>query len=317
MNKTKYKLDNFYTLDLGITKMIPTTYQELKQMWDETLRRSEAEIQTYSDLIMIKVVYSIFSLHQEKKHKREDKKGVRLAGWHIHTMIYANGQGKAQEIGEYLRAVWCKVANGNKEIKERLKLAKQIAGKYKAKDPLRVATKDYQLLQPCYDAGKFAYMLWQTMYEEFHYWDAEGKQRYFSEMLRRAKKVMDKTPSWGEWADNVKIAMANIPRTDNTHKLADLVSRVIHDTKYKDTTLKELASKIKAIPDIQTDGEWQKVHDRLVKNLETESVQALLGECDGHTLEELKNVKPLLGVVGDNTGQIEFYADTIIVKYKQ
>lgn len=258
---------------------------------------------------MIKLVYSIFSLHKEKVNEGEDKKGVRLAGWHIHAMIYADGQGKAEEIGEYLRGKWCKVANGNKEIKERLKWIKQITGTYKTNNPLWVAMESYQRLQSCYDRGKFAYILWQSMYDEFHYWDAKGKKRYFSEMLRRAKKVMKKTPSWGEWADNVRVSMACIPWSENPYRLADWASRVIHDAKCNDTTLKELESKIKAIPDIQTDEEWQKVHDRLVKNLENTSIQKLLGRCDGHTLEELKNAEPLLGVVGDNTGTIEAYRD--------
>lgn len=305
MNRTKYKTDNFYTLDLGITKTIPVTYLELKQLWDETWEQSKPEINTYSKLIMIKVIYSIASLHLEKKHKGEDKKGVRLAGWHIHTMIYADEPDKAKDVGEYLRTTWCRIANGNKLLKERLKRIKQASGGYKLNDPLWIATKDCQTLQPCYDAGKFAYMIWQLMYEEFCYCDAKGKKRYFSEMIRRAKKVMKKTSSWGEWADNVRGVLACIPLSNNPYRFADWCSRIIHDEKFHDTTLEELESKIKVIPDIQTDEDWQNVYDRLVKNLENTSIQKLLGRCDGHTLEELKNAEPLLGVVGDNTGTIE------------
>lgn len=312
---------NFWTLDLNVSRYINPTYADMKALWEATLEDCRYSMETCpAKLVMVEVSYSIISLHRERKSRGENKKGVRLAPWHIHTIIYAEGFSPAL-IADTIKRSWIKVANGYKDWKDIVVAGRKRDNTYRQGCHCDVAAEKYQTSQHCYSRGKIAYMMWQAIHKDFVCWSEDGKKRNFSEVLRRmklatradiAKRTKRKKRSvisdWIEWAKNAKVALANIPAANNQlYHFADMGTRLLHDVETNDSTFQELQSKIQKIPDINTPAQWQKVYDKLVTNLETAGVQDLI--ADGYEIikAELRDTKPLLGVYG--TGTIEAYRD--------
>ena len=309
---------NFWTLDLGVSNYISPTYEDMKALWEATLEDCRPW-GCRAKLLMIEVVYSIVSLHQEKKG--EDKKGVRLAQWHIHTLIYVDGF-SPKTIAQALRGSWLKVANEREDWKEKIKEGRKKDGTWRQGCHCDVATEQYQKDGHCYNRGKVAYMMWQAIHQKTYCWENhEPAERPFAEMLRRLKLATEEDilrraqgkrnkimSYWIEWAKNVKVALANIPSDNNPYHMADRFGRILYDVANHDSTYIELQAKISKIPDIRTPAQWRKVYDKLVRNLETAGVQGLIADGYEAIKEELKDTMPLLGV-SSVEGVIEVYRD--------
>lgn len=309
---------NFWTLDLGVSNYVEPTYEDMKALWEATLEDCKPW-GCGANLLMIEVVYSIVSLHQEKKG--EDKKGVRLAQWHIHTLIYADGF-SPRTIALSLKESWVKVANKREDWKEKIKEGRKKDGTWRQGCHADVALEKYQRNGHCYSRGKVAYMIWQAIHQKTFCWENhEPSKRAFSEMLRRLKlatedDILRRTRGrkeriigyWIEWAQNAKVALANIPSDNNPYHMADRFGRILYDVANNDHTYLEIESKIAKIPDIRTPAQWRKVYDKLIKNLETAGVQGLIAEGYEAIKEELKDTRPLLGV-SSVEGTVSAYRD--------
>lgn len=311
---------NFWTLNLSISEYIKPSYEDMRELWEATLEDCRYMMETCpAKLVMIETVYSIVSLHKERQN--EDKKGVRLAPWHIHLIIYADGYSPAI-IADLIRDSWIKVVKGREDLFERAKEGKKLAGQYKQGSHTYVVYEKAQYDDKCYSRGRIAYMMWQAIHKKTYCWK-KGKltSTPFAEMLRRLKLATEEDikarpaykkkmviSDWIEWAKNVKVALANIPSDNNRlYHFADMGTRLLHDVEKQDSTFKEWQSKIQKIPDINTPAQWRKVYNKLVTNLDTAGVQDLIAEGYEIIKAELQDTKPLLGVYG--TGTIEAYRD--------
>lgn len=307
---------NFWTLDLGVSNYITPKYEDMKTLWEETL--NDSMVWTCpAKTLMIEVVYSIVSLHLESKRKNEDKKGVRLSPWHIHILVYADGY-SPEILAKALKESWVRVANKRQDWKEKVMEGKKRDGTWGQGCHSDVAIEKYQTDTNCYSRGRVAYMMWQAIHKKTYSWrNGEPKEIPLSEMLRRLRlatenEIQSRTDwkkkkiigYWIEWAQNVKVALANIPSHNNPYRMADMGARLIHDVATNDSTYSELQSKISKIPDINTPTQWGKVYDVLVKNLETAGVQGLIAEGYEAIKEELKDTKPLVGITGSIEGTI-------------
>ena len=307
---------NFWVLDLGVSNYIAPTYEDMKELWEATLEDCRPW-GCSAKLLMIEVVYSIVSLHKEKKG--EDKKGVRLAQWHIHTMIYADGF-SPKTIALALKGSWLKVANKREDWKEKIKEGRKKDGTWGQGCHCDIAREEYQRDGHCYNRGKVAYMMWQAIHQKTYCWENhEPSKRPFSEMLRRLKlateeDILKRTRGkkiigyWIEWVRNVKVALSNIPSDNNPYWGVDQLGRIVYDVANHDSTYMELQSKISKIPDFRTPAQWREVYNKLVTNLRTAGVKGLIAEGYEAIIEELKDTKPLLELsISDVT--LDVYGD--------
>ena len=307
---------NFWTLNLSLSNYVNPSYSDLKELWEETLE--DSSVKFCGELLMMEVVYSIVSLHKQQKH--ENKKGVRLANWHIHIIIYCKGC-NPRGIALALKDSWIKLANRKADWIKMVREGKQRDNTYKQGCHCYVAVKEGQYDCHCYNRGRIAYMMWQAIHRKFYAWERGKEAKYdFSEMLRRLKLATRETirkrtaykkklviADWIEWARNVKIALGNIPLKSNP-LLVDCLFRLLLDAGHNDNTLKTLGSKIQNFPDIKTAAQWQSVYDKLVKNLHTMGVQGLIEDGYEAIKKELENPKPLLGI-HDTTGGVFVLVD--------
>lgn len=310
---------DFWKLDLTLSDYVEPSLKDMEVMWKTALEDCMPWPRAAKTLVL-EVVYSIISLHKEKRS--ENKKGVRLSQWHIHVLIYADGY-DASIIASALKTSWLKVVNNRSDWLEKVKAGKKKDGTWKQGCHTIVASESAQKDGYCYDRGRVAYMMWQALKKHTYAWH-NGKETKipFSEVLRRLKlATREKTQKrserqksqvagyWIEWARNVKVALSNIPSDVNPYRMADLFARVIHDAKTGDKSLSDLRSKITKIPDINTPAQWKKVYTQLVRNLGNKGVRGLIGDDYRAILDELNDTKPLLGDIGNVTGTIHFYAD--------
>ena len=98
---------DFWKLDLTLSDYVEPSLKDLEVMWKKALEDCMPWPRAAKTLVL-EVVYSIISLHKEKRS--ENKRGVRLSQWHIHVLIYADGY-DASTISYELKKSWLKVAN--------------------------------------------------------------------------------------------------------------------------------------------------------------------------------------------------------------